>query len=195
MRGSLFVLPAVAAAMVGGLLGTPSAAAASAAIPTPSPPTPTPGQVSPGLKLPSGVTAQSVVPSSVAAAAAAPGSVQAVNPAQGLPPITCTGHIETPFESAITGGRVLSTSDVSCDGPAEISMGVELFYDGVIPVGLPGVAFGDTTFATATAETLNCTNGTYVAAMLAFVTFPPGYTPLTSPIQGAVSSPATITCT
>lgn len=206
MNGSQIAWSAAAAAAVAGALLTgPTAAAESPTTPlVPYTPTPAPAQLAPASPKPTPTSpapnqsvppqmppsAAAVIPSSPAEAAALPRAAQAVNPAQGET-ISCTLETFPPYLSQ-TVNSVQSVSTVVCDGPAGISLGSELFV-GALPVGVPGVDFG-VTEAGAISSTLGCFNGTYVAGSIAAILFPPGFTPLTSPVIGVVTPPTPITC-
>jgi hypothetical protein len=203
MHGSRLAWSAVTAATImSGLIGAPTASGDSTAPAAPAPklPTPVPAKVVPTLKTPVDTTAAPAdttpttagLPASAAAAGALPASVSAANPAAVGDVIVCLLDIETPTKDPTTG-IITSSTTVGCNGPALIDLGTELFADGVIPVGLPGID-ASVTAAGATSESLCLGSGSYIAGSLASIFFPPGYVPLTSPVIGAASTPATITC-
>lgn len=119
----------------------------------------------------------------------ASGTNGASTPADTLPPISCNGTILGPEDA---GAFITAETVVGCDGPAAISIGTEIYYDGIIPDGIPGVG-GGITSATTTAATL-CVPGPYNAVSLVFVLFPPGYTPITPELEEAETPIVDITC-
>lgn len=198
MQGSRFAWSAVAAATIAtGLLGSPTASGDSTASPTPvpTPSSPVPAKVAPKLPAsgkasaaPADTSSAAILPSSAAAAGALPASASATSAATG-DVIECTLTVFSPIEFS---GVVQGQTTVFCTGPALIELGSELFYDGVIPVGSPGLALGVTTAATNSYSL--CLNGPYYNAAVAAIEYPPGYVPVGPPLIGADVGPTSITC-
>lgn len=116
-------------------------------------------------------------------------------PADTLPPIDCVGAQSLPD---VTGGLISSVATVTCDGPANVILYSDLYYnyDGVnIPIGIPGFNIGESEPVTYTTSTsLGCIDGTYEAGLFGVVTFPPPYEEETPIYQSAFTPPIAITC-
>lgn len=110
--------------------------------------------------------------------------------AAALPLIACAGTMTDP---SFNGLGLSADGGVVCAPPeAGIVAFSEIFFHG-LPVGIPGfdVGIGEADVPT---STLFCIPGSYESAMLAWVIFPPGYTPTTLTVQGDFNEPVNITC-